>query len=127
MILNIFSSGSAILNYHRVCEDKYFPKNNDALVVSVSKFKEQLTFLKKNFNLVSLEKILRFESGKKSNICITFDDGYKDNLTHALPILTELNIPATIYIVTKFYENDFSIWWTELHDFIWQKSKRCQL
>ena len=40
-----------------------------------------------------------------------------------MPILTELNIPATIYIVTKFYENDFSIWWTELHDFIWQKSK----
>ena len=34
-------------------------------------------------------------------ICLTFDDGYKDNLVEALPILSELQIPATIYVATE--------------------------
>ena len=96
MTLNIFQTGNAILNYHRICSDNNMSKPNDELVVAAKKFKEQLIFLKKNYNLVSLDNLLNFEKNKKFNISITFDDGYKDNLTYALPILNELNVPATM-------------------------------
>ena len=122
MSKNIFIRDNVILNYHRVCPDNEMKKPNDELVVSISRFKEQLLFLKKNYNLVSLDKFLQFKKNKKPNICITFDDGYKDNLTYALPILNELNIPATIYIITKFFEKDFNVWWYELENYIWSNS-----
>ena len=118
---------NAILNYHRICSDNVFTKPNDELVVSESKFREQLIFLQKNYNIVSLDGLLSFENKNKSNVSITFDDGYKDNLTYALPILNELKIPATIYIITKFYEKEGSIWWWELQDYIWENSQNIQL
>ena len=79
-----------------------------------------MIYLKKNYNLVSLDNLLNFEKKDKPSISITFDDGYKDNLVHALPVLNELNVPATIYVITKFFENDFSIWWCELQDYLWK-------
>ena len=123
MITNIFKKENIILNYHRICPDNVMNKPNDELAVSVSRFREQLLFLKKNYNLISLDNLLKFEKSSKTNICITFDDGYKDNLIYALPILNEFNIPATIYIITKFYEKDFNVWWYELENFIWKNTE----
>ena len=122
MKLNFFKTGDLILNYHKVFPDNDLPKANDSLVVSVSKFKEQLLFLKENYNLVSLDDLLNFEKNKRAKISITFDDGYKDNLIHALPILKELNVPATVYVVTKFLKGELSLWWRELHEYIFENS-----
>ena len=123
MILNIFQTNKAILNYHRITPDNNTGKPNDELAVSAKRFKEQLIFLKKYYNFVSLNNLLNFKKKNKPSISLTFDDGYKDNLTNALPILNELNIPATIYIITKFYQNDFIVWWMELQDYIWNNSE----
>ena len=123
MNLNFFKKSNVILNYHRIFPDNDSYKPNDELIVSVKKFKEQLIFLKKNYNIVSLDEILNFEKSNKLKVCITFDDGYRDNLIHALPILNDLNVPATIYVITRFLEGEFNIWWYELEDYIWQNHK----
>ena len=123
MILNILSTGDAILNYHRICPDNNSSSYSDELAVSETKFKEQLIYLKKNYKLVCLDELLNFKKDNKPKVSITFDDGYKDNLTYAMPILTELNVPATIYVVTKSFEEGFNAWWYELQDYIWQNSK----
>ena len=106
MILNILSTGDAILNYHRICPDNNSSSYSDELAVSETKFKEQLIYLKKNYKLVCLDELLNFKKDNKPKVSITFDDGYKDNLTYAMPILTELNVPATIYVVTKSLKRD---------------------
>lgn len=123
MNLNFFKSGDAILNYHRISSDTEHLKEKDELTVSVSKFKQQLTFLKKNYHFVPLDDFIKFEKSERKKISITFDDGYKDNLIYALPVLNELNIPATIYIVTKFLKGEFDIWWYELKDYIFENTK----
>jgi len=56
-------------------------------------------------------------------ITITFDDGYKDNLLYALPILEKLNVPASIYISTNFLKEEVNLWWIELMETIRNNSK----
>ena len=42
-----------------------------------------------------------------SNVfAVTFDDGYENNYLNALPILRELNVPATIFVATKYLDTD---------------------
>ena len=44
-------------------------------------------------------------------ICLTFDDGYHDNYTTALPLLKRLNVPFAVYITTGFIDNQLPMWW----------------
>lgn len=45
-------------------------------------------------------------------LALTFDDGYRDNLTHAVPLLQEYRVPATIFLITGFPGQEF--WWDQL-------------
>ena len=44
----------------------------------------------------------------------TFDDGYRDNLEHALPVLREFDAPLTVYVASDFAEGTGRLWWTAL-------------
>lgn len=45
---------------------------------------------------------------------ITFDDGYRDNIEHAWPILRRHNVPWTLYVVPAFAEGLGVLWWADL-------------
>lgn len=45
---------------------------------------------------------------------LTFDDGYRDNLQYAWPILQRGKIPWTIYVVPEFLDGNGILWWIEL-------------
>lgn len=88
-----------ILAYHKV--------DNDHSVYSVSEkvFDEQLKYLHQNgYKAITLEKMQELmdnrKLGEEKYIVITFDDGYENNLTKALPILQKYNYPATVFVVT---------------------------
>jgi peptidoglycan/xylan/chitin deacetylase (PgdA/CDA1 family) len=90
-----------ILIYHRVNDD------HDPFLssVSVNSFREQMEYLARHFTFVSLDDIAAGKintNAAKYSVAITFDDGYRDNFTHALPILKELRIPATIFLATGY-------------------------
>ena len=55
-------------------------------------------------------------------LTITFDDGYKDNLLYALPILEKFEVPAIIYITTRFQDQNVDLWWYELMEIIQNRS-----
>jgi len=85
-----------ILMYHSIDNNKFF------FTVATEDFEIQIkNLIKVGHNFKSMEDIYNGNFNNKS-IVITFDDGYKDNLTNALPILEKYNIPATIYIATSF-------------------------
>ncbi len=44
-------------------------------------------------------------------ICLTFDDGYRDNLRYALPILKAHDAPFALYIPTSFPDRQGELWW----------------
>jgi peptidoglycan/xylan/chitin deacetylase (PgdA/CDA1 family) len=94
----------SILIFHRVLprQDAIFPDEVDA-----SRFDAQLTQLKQCFNIVPLaEGVRALQAGKlpPRAACITFDDGYADNATIALPILQRHGVHATFFIASGFLD-----------------------
>jgi Polysaccharide deacetylase len=50
---------------------------------------------------------------------VTFDDGWLDNLTIALPILEKHNVPATIFVASSVLDAAEDIWWHDIIVFGW--------
>ena len=114
---------AAILMYHRVLPDEKIKEDLDlGLAVTCSNFEKQIKTLK-NYStnhIFPLKEI--FSSKSKMSFAFTFDDGYKDNLSYALPILEKHQVPASIYVTTSFLEKNVCIWWYELKDTIQDRS-----
>ncbi len=81
-----------ILCYHSVSESGW------RFSTPLKNFEDQITYLKYNFKIMSLSQLLIY-TGKETAVAITFDDGYEDILTNALPLLEKLNIPATAFVL----------------------------
>lgn len=66
---------------------------------SLKCFEKQISFLKKHTNIISTEDFFqgKFNSGK-SNVAITFDDGYKNNYQYALPVLERYQVFASFFV-----------------------------
>jgi len=82
----------------------------------VSSFREQMTFLSRRFECMSIDDALARDGddARRPGAVVTFDDGYRNLLVTALPILHEFGIPATAYIATRSLA-DRTLFW---HDVI---------
>src|SRR5262249_44540334 len=49
---------------------------------------------------------------------LTFDDGYRDNIEYAWPILTRHDVPWTVFITPDFVDRCGRPWWLELEEAI---------
>ena len=87
-----------VLFYHRVDDDYPNP-----WTISQSDFAQQIDWFQENFDLISLEECqqrMRNERNERPALSITFDDGYADNCSFALPMLVERKIPVTYFVTT---------------------------
>jgi len=104
-ILGRISRKARILVYHKVSDT--YPNH---LVVSVSLFKKQIEYLRRRYRVISVEALVEHIHQKKdfppNSVAVTFDDGYKDNYTHAYPILKEFTIPALIFLTSGYIDSD---------------------
>lgn len=57
-----------------------------------------------------LDRCRRGTAFPKGAFAITFDDGFENNLTVARPVLDQLGIPATIYVTTRFIDENGMSW-----------------
>jgi len=92
-----------ILMYHSIAS---MPKGTvmRSLHVPPKLFKFQMWLLKiLGYQGLSMSKLQPYLTGKKQGkvVGITFDDGFNNNLTHALPILQKFNFSATNYIISQ--------------------------
>src|SRR4030067_2362941 len=95
-----------ILMYHMISKTDHPQEKRYAL--SPERFKRQMSYLKyMGYTPIRLDKLYEYLVNKTDGlphkpIVITFDDGYFDNYENALPVLKELNYPATVFIVSGF-------------------------
>lgn len=91
-----------ILIYHRVLDEPDFMRPGEVDKVA---FTWQMELLSSHFNVLPLSEALermQNDTLPPRAVCITFDDGYADNYTNALPILKQFNLTATFFIASGF-------------------------
>ncbi len=104
--------GAIILAYHRVADLDTDPQ---LLAVSREQFEGQMKVLSERFKVIPLSDVLtRTKPSHTPRIAITFDDGYRDNLSYAAPILRKLDLPATFFVSTGYIGEEREFWWDEL-------------
>ena len=89
-----------VLLYHSISDD------NSRISLKVNNFENQIKYLKNNgYTSINFDEI---DQSAKKQIVITFDDGYKDVLVNALPILKKYDFKATCFFVTNLIGQDNS-------------------
>lgn len=107
---NISYSYPRVLMYHMISE--HLPKNKskfNRLRVKPNEFEKQLNWLSKNgFQSFTLSDLIDLEEVPEKSVVITFDDGYEDNFSKALPLLKKYGFKATIYIVLNRFDQNWA-------------------
>jgi peptidoglycan/xylan/chitin deacetylase (PgdA/CDA1 family) len=97
-----------VLAYHRVADPGApgFDAYRRNVSATPEGFREQMDYAAEHFHPVSLEQVAAALDGgprlPARPLLVTFDDGYRDNLTAALPVLRERGIPMTVFLATGF-------------------------
>jgi peptidoglycan/xylan/chitin deacetylase (PgdA/CDA1 family) len=73
--------------------------------ISPEKFERQLRWLSRWHRVVTLDETLGSGPGARG-VAITFDDGFRDNLTVALPLLEKFRLPITLFVAAGFVGQD---------------------
>lgn len=114
-----------VLMYHGIVPDDY-PVDAWTLVKE-SQFKKQMAYLKKYYEVISIQEAFRstknYKNDLKPRAIITFDDGYSNNYTVAYPILKHFNFPAIIFLTTGFIDSPEFFWFDKIIYSI-QRTKR---
>ena len=108
--MNCNKGKKVVLMYHRVNDTR---QDYNRITVNENNFRAQMIFLKHNYKVLSLDQLLSYE-GSENVIAITFDDGFADFYTKAMPILEELELPATVFITTGKLGLKEELWTSEI-------------
>ncbi|MGY3590461.1 peptidoglycan/xylan/chitin deacetylase (PgdA/CDA1 family) [Bradyrhizobium sp. USDA 4341] len=117
-IRKILAGRAAILMYHEIQQDG---PSELMTGTSVALFEYSLNWLRQEgWEIVSLATSLErlaSDSGRGGRYAaLTFDDGYRDNVATALPILERYNAPFTIYVPTGAPKRTLQAWWLGLRE-----------
>ena len=116
----------AILMLHHVRParpDRFQP--NHLLEVTPKFFERVIRQLRRSrVDLISLDEMhRRVATGdfpRRRFVCVTFDDGYRDNFEFAYPVLKKYEVPFAIYVATSFADRIGELWWLALEAVIAQ-------
>jgi Predicted xylanase/chitin deacetylase len=115
-----------ILMFHRVVHQQ--SKINDNRLLEITPGFLESTILKyknEGYEFVSLDDMLKKQKSYscKPYVCFTFDDGYRDNLSVALPVLEKYQVPFAIYVTTNFIDQKSFLWWYVLEALVQHNEK----
>jgi peptidoglycan/xylan/chitin deacetylase (PgdA/CDA1 family) len=135
LILHLrFRKHGVILMYHRVLPERegIDSFSADAILVTPEEFDWQMQLLRRYMRPFSLESFSRYlldrDTSMPPRAClVSFDDGWLDNLTYALPILEKHEVPAVIFVCTSYIGSGRCFWQEELARLIHQAWQRTEL
>src|SRR3989440_6973653 len=97
-----------ILNYHRA---------------TGGDLRRHLLYLRRHYRMLHLEEALeelymppqeeKRVRDRRTPLVLTFDDGYRDNYTHAFALACELQVPITIFLIPGYIQSGEHFWWLE--------------
>jgi peptidoglycan/xylan/chitin deacetylase (PgdA/CDA1 family) len=104
-----------VLMYHRVIDDPRVDPFDLGMCVTCDRFEEQIRYLQSRFQILTVgDAVRRLAAGEPlppRALSITFDDGYRDNLTLALPVMKRWAVPFSVYVPTDGMDDGQPLWW----------------
>jgi peptidoglycan/xylan/chitin deacetylase (PgdA/CDA1 family) len=105
-----------VLSYHRVQAEPFGYRD---IAISPRTFRAHLGYLqRRGYRFLSLQEYGEYLAGDRALECdsvlITFDDGYRDNYTNALPALEAFGIPAAVFLCTGPLDSGTALWWDRI-------------
>jgi peptidoglycan/xylan/chitin deacetylase (PgdA/CDA1 family) len=111
--------GAVILMYHSVAKEPESAWIDPRYHVTPATFEAQMNFLSRHRKVVSMtDLVAAIEEGRDlpaGSVAITFDDGYRDNLTVAAPVLAKYGLPATLYLCSSYVSRSENQWIDRLY------------
>ena len=112
--------------YHNINDD--YQMHNTNVEMTAEDFENQMAALKQNgYTTILFDEYIAYTKGEgdlpEKPVMVTFDDGYLNNYTVAFPILKELGMKATIFVITGRMGVDGVV--TYPH-FTWEQAKVMQ-
>lgn len=111
-----------VLAYHRIDDPRRPNFYGSPANVSATRqaFSEQLDLLAEQYTVVGIDDVIAWRRGlidlPGNPVLITFDDGYRDNFTNALPELTARGLPAVLFVCTGYVDGIVCFWWDWVAD-----------
>ncbi len=100
-----------MLCYHRIGADD----ESDSLTIPRWLFEQQMALLHRDYRPIVLgtavECLVQQRPLPPRAVVVTFDDGYEDTFTRALPLLQQWEIPATVFVTTGYVDGLSSLAW----------------
>ena len=97
-------------------------------VTPVTDFEKEIAYIGKHAEILPLDYVVNQLTEMKPiperTVCITFDDGFKDNYTHAYPLLKKYKVPATIFLSTSHINGNSISLYDEVRYAIWITTKQ---
>jgi peptidoglycan/xylan/chitin deacetylase (PgdA/CDA1 family) len=79
-------------------------------------FEQHLRYLVRHFDVRPLSSIAGSPTRlQRQAVALTVDDGYADFAEHAYPLIRRYEVPVTVFVVTRFADNDFWLWFDAVH------------
>jgi len=111
-----------VVTFHGVEDGNQTVVNHDRLQLLPDRFQRHLEYLGRTFHVVPLGDLVAAIREQRAfparSACITFDDGYRNNLEVAAPLLARYGFPATFFVTTGYLRGDCAPWWYELRRLI---------
>src|ERR1700716_3985339 len=109
------SNAGVILGYHNVVDGAVAPRTGEpSLHLPLRAFQRHMRWLVDHYQVVSLRELVdRLEQRRplRHVAAVTFDDAYLGVFLYALPVLHDLQIPATVFVVANAPSGGQPFWW----------------
>lgn len=101
-----------VLMFHRVLDEEDLPRSHSLpdIVVRKSTFERLAAYLAKRCEAVGIRDAEPGAAGSKVKVALTFDDGWHDNFTTALPIARAHDLPLTVFICPGLSGRNSPFW-----------------
>jgi peptidoglycan/xylan/chitin deacetylase (PgdA/CDA1 family) len=109
-----------VLMYHRVMprEVRDASFSHDSIIIETRLFERQLDFLKRQFDVLSVDTLVEHISNNKPitkpSCLITLDDGWSDNHQYALDAIKRVGVPAVIFLPIDYIGSEKLFWQEKL-------------
>jgi peptidoglycan/xylan/chitin deacetylase (PgdA/CDA1 family) len=115
------SGRGVIFTLHHVCTGSAQPFEPNRILEITPGFLDRVIRLVRadGYEIVPLGEVpARLAGEGPPFVVLTFDDGYRDNLTEALPVLRRQGAPFTLYCVPGFADATAPLWWRDLEEVV---------